>query len=123
MNAVYRPERRFKCHRRYYLIYNLNVGSLFHHWSDLRRESEQIRIDFIRADLDVCLTFAAIVESEYNMGNREHAERTLAETEKGYSDMLRFFALAKGLTPEVEKELQSKFKYVRERLDGLQRLR
>ena len=57
------------------------------------------------------------------MGNREHAERTLAAAEKGYSDMLRFFSQAKGLTAEVAEELQSKFRHLRERLDGLQRLR
>ena len=56
------------------------------------------------------------------MGHREHAKRTIASAEKGYSDMLRYFSQAKGMTPEVEKELQSKFKQLRERLDGLQRL-
>ena len=50
-------------------------------------------------------------------------ERTLASAEKGYSDMLRYFSQATGMTAEVEKELQSKFKQLRERLDGLQRLR
>jgi hypothetical protein len=49
-------------------------------------------------------------------------ERTLASAEKGYSDMLRYFSQAKNLTAEVEKELQSMFKQLRERLDGLQRL-
>ncbi len=89
----------------------------------LRAETDQALLDFIRTDLGMCLTFAAIVEGEFNMGNREHAERTFAEAEKGDSDMLRFFSQAKGLTPDVEKELQSKFKDLRERLDGLQLLR
>jgi hypothetical protein len=57
------------------------------------------------------------------MGHREHAKRTIASAEKGYSDMLRYFSQATGMTVEVEKELQSKFKQLRERLDGLQRLR
>jgi hypothetical protein len=89
----------------------------------LRDGNEQARLDFIRTDLGVCLTFAAIVEEEFNLGNRKHAERTLAEAEKGYSDMLRYFLQARGMTPEVEKELQSKFRHPRERLDGLQQHR
>ena len=89
----------------------------------LRDEIDQARIDFIRTDLGVCLTFATVAETAYSMGHREHAERTLASAEKGYSDMLRFFSQARGMAAEVEKELQSKFKQVRERLDELHRLR
>jgi CheY-like chemotaxis protein len=81
--------------------------------------SRQITDDFIRTDLELCLTFAALVETECKMGNRERAQRTLAQAEEGYSDMLRFFSRPKGLTAEVEKELQAKFKQVRERLDRL----
>jgi hypothetical protein len=99
------------------------VGSLFHQWLQLRDETEQARLDLIRTDLDLCLTFASIVEMEYRMGNREHAERTLAESEKGYSDMLRLFSQAKGLTAEVQEALQSKFRHLRERLDALRPLR
>ena len=95
----------------------------FHEYLRLRAETEQARLDFIRTDLGVCLTFATVAETAYSMGHREHAERTLASAEKGYSDMLRFFLRANGLTAEVEEELQSKFKQLRERLDGLQLLR
>jgi hypothetical protein len=97
------------------------VGSLFHQWLQLRDETEQALLDFIRTDLGVCLTFATVAETAYSMGHREHAERTLAEAEKGYSDMLRYFLRARGMTPEVGRELQSKFSLLRERLDGLQR--
>jgi hypothetical protein len=98
------------------------VGDLFHENLRLRDEIEQARVDFIRTDLGVCMTFATVAETAYSMGHREHAERTLASAEKGYSDMLRYFSQATGMTVEVEKELQSKFKQLRERLDGLQRL-
>jgi hypothetical protein len=88
----------------------------------LRHEIEQSQLDFIRTDLVVCLTLAAVSATAYNMGDREHAERTLESAEKGYSDMLRFYSQANRLTPEVEKELKSKFQHLRERLDGLRRL-
>jgi hypothetical protein len=99
------------------------VDSLFHQSVRLRDEIEQARLDFIWTDLDVILTLATIVESRYSKGSREQAERTLAKAEKGYSDMLRFFSLAKRLTPEIEGEFQSKIKQVRERLDRLRRFR
>jgi uncharacterized coiled-coil DUF342 family protein len=91
-------------------------------WS-LRDDIERSRLDFIRTDLGVCFTFATVAETAYNMGHREHAERTIASAEKGYSDMLRYFSQTTGLTAEVERELWSKFKQLRERLDGLQRLK
>jgi hypothetical protein len=64
-------------------------------------------------------TLATVAETAYSMGHREHAERTLAEAEKGYADMFRYFSQAKQMTPEVEKELKALFKQLRERLDGL----
>jgi hypothetical protein len=98
------------------------VGDLFHENRRLRAEIEQSRLDLIRTDLDLCLTFATVAETAMSMGHRGHAERTFASAEKGYSDMLRYFTQATGMTAEVAKELQSKFKQLRERLDGLQRL-
>lgn len=67
----------------------------------------------------VCLTLATVSATAYNMGDREHAERTRASAEKGYSDMLSFFSEAKGPSPKLENELQSKFKELRKLLDGL----
>ena len=85
----------------------------------LRDEVDQARLDRIRADLLVCVTLATISATAYVMGDREHAERTLASAEQGYSDMLHFFSETKGLTPEVEKELRLKFQHLRKMLDGL----
>ncbi len=49
-------------------------------------------------------------------GNREHVARTLAKVEKGHDTLLRVLSQAKGRTPEVEREYQSKFRHLRERL-------
>jgi hypothetical protein len=89
----------------------------------LRDEFEKARLDRIRTDLVVCLLLATLSATAYNMGDREHAERTLASAEQGYSDMLRFFSQATGMTAEVERELQSKFRDLRERMDDLHLLR
>jgi hypothetical protein len=99
------------------------VANPFQKALTLRAEMDQLLIDFIKADLDVCLTFVDVAETDYNMGNREHVERTCTNAEKGYLDMLRFFSQVTRMTAGVAEELQSKFKQLRERLDGLQRLR
>jgi hypothetical protein len=97
------------------------VDGLTHKSRLLRTQFSQTRLDLIRTDLDTCLAFASIAETEYSMGHREHAAQTLGKAEKGYSDMLRFFSQAEatGISPETTEELKSKFKQVRDRLDGL----
>jgi len=82
----------------------------------LRDDVEQARLDLIRTDLWVCLTLASVAETEYDLGNWEHAARTIATAEKGYSTLLRFFSQMEGPTPEVERELWSKFIQLGERL-------
>jgi hypothetical protein len=99
------------------------VGDLWHESVRLRDETDQALLDFIRTDLDLCLVFATVAETAYSMGRREHGERNIANAEKGYSDMLRYFLRARGMTPEVEEELKALFKQLRERLDGLHRRR
>jgi hypothetical protein len=98
------------------------VNDIFSDSLKIQTEHDQARLDFIRTDLEMCLTFATVVETEWKMANREHAVSTLAKAEKGYSDMMRFFSEATGVTPEVEKDIRLKFEQLRERLDGLQRL-
>jgi hypothetical protein len=68
------------------------VGNLFQEWVKLRDKTEQVRLDFIRTDLEVCLTLADLAETRYSLGDREHAEHTLAKAEKGYSDLRRLFS-------------------------------
>jgi len=99
------------------------VAEPSHEWLALRDQTEKARLDFIWTDLGVLLTFAAIVETQYSIGNWEHAERTLAEAERGYSILLRMFSKANGLTAERETEFQMKFEQLHARLEGLKRLK
>jgi CheY-like chemotaxis protein len=50
-------------------------------------------------------------------GDREHVARTLAKVEKGRDTLLRVLSQAKGRTPEVDSEFESKFRNLRRRLD------
>jgi hypothetical protein len=100
-----------------------NTGSVnpFHESLVLCTQFEQLRLDFIRTDLGVCLTFAAIADGSFKMGHRKNAGRNLANAEKAYSDMLRFFSDAIRTAPDVEEDIRLKLENLRERLDGLQR--
>lgn len=98
----------------------VHVDDLFPESLNTQEKTDRARLNFIRTDLDVCLTFASVAETAYSMGHREHAERTVASAEKGYTTLLRFFSQARRLTPEVTNELQLTFKRLRERLDRLQ---
>jgi hypothetical protein len=88
-----------------------------------RREIEKARFDRIRTTLDLYLTFVRGAETAYRFGYRESAERTFARAEDGYWDMLRLFSKASGLTSEIEKELQSKYSELRERLEEQKRVK
>jgi hypothetical protein len=100
----------------------VDVDSLFLESLRIQNETERARLDFIKADLELCLTFTTVAETAYSMGHVEHAEQLVVRAEHGYADLLRFFSRAKRITPEIQQELQSKFKELRERLDRLQRL-
>jgi len=61
------------------VFYDWDVRDPFPKWSDLQEQTERVRLNFLKTELDVCFTLAAVVETEYRMGNWEHAERTLAK--------------------------------------------
>ena len=98
------------------------MADLFRERLRLRAEREQLLLNFIRTDLELCLTLAGIAERKFLKGNLNDAERILVRVEKRRSDMVRSFSQAKGMTAAVQSELKSKFKQVRERLDGLRRI-
>jgi hypothetical protein len=48
------------------------------------------------------MTLAAVAETAISMDHWKHAERTIATAEKGYSDMMRYFSQATGMSAEVQ---------------------
>jgi hypothetical protein len=103
------------------LILQLGVSHPFDDSLRIRHESEQTRLEFIKTDLEICLTLADLVATKHRLGDSEHARQTLAKAEKGYSDVARLFAATKDLSPDIHQEIESGLKRLRERLDGLQR--
>jgi hypothetical protein len=88
------------------VAYNLHMGSPFDRQATLLDDAAQLCLDFIRTDLQVCLTLTSVAETAINSGNPEHSARTIATAERGYSTLLRFFSRTKHLTREAREELQ-----------------
>jgi len=59
-------------------------ASSFDRWTTLRDDIEQLRLDFIRTDLGVCITFATVAETAYRMATG-NTPNDLASAEQGYS--------------------------------------
>ena len=104
-------------------ILRLDMDDLYWKQSTLLDQAEQARLDFIKTDLEMCFTLTDIVETEYGLGNQEHAERTLAKAEKGYSTLVRLVSKTEKLPVEIESELQTRLKKLRDRLDQVKRPR
>ena len=86
-------------------------------WMSLRRDGEQLRIDFIRTELETCRTFTSLAATEYEIGDREAAEHCIGESEKAYRTVFRFLS---GVTCVEEMwRIQTKLRELRETLDNL----
>jgi len=95
-------------------------------FADIRAKLNQGRVDFLRIDLSICFTFADLAATMFAAGNRESAEQAIADAEKGYEMMYRFFSDPKQvaqLRADEIVELTSELKRLRQRLDGFHRQR
>ncbi len=59
-------------------------------WTTLRSESEQIRSEFLKTDLEVCFTFVGVTETEIQMGDLAHAKEVLGKAQRGYEVISQF---------------------------------
>src|SRR5262245_30440245 len=95
-----------------------------HNWpEDLGSELDQRRVDFIKADLKVCFTFAKVATTELKMGVRRAAAKAIGHAEKGYQTIRRFLTGPKHvshITAVQIKDFKAKLRRLRQRLDGLQ---
>jgi hypothetical protein len=60
-------------------------------FQQLYQDEQRNRLNFLRTEIDVCLTLIKLAETRLQMGNRETAERSLAEAEKAYFTLVRSF--------------------------------
>ena len=84
------------------------------------------RVEFLKSELTLCLTFLFVAAVKYEVGKKESAEESLANAEEVYSSVLLFVSdpkYSKHLTNEAIIEFTAGLLRLRERLDGLKRFR
>jgi hypothetical protein len=57
----------------------LDVADPFHESLRLQAETGRQLLDFIRAELETCRTFASLAATEFQIGDQEAAERCIEE--------------------------------------------
>lgn len=93
-----------------------------HERQRIRHQAKREHVKSIGLKLEVLHSYADLAETHRSCGNRKHAARLLEEAERRYSMILQFHFKLSELTAELDEQFQPKFKQVRERLNGLQRL-
>jgi hypothetical protein len=90
----------------------------------LKAEFDSNRVNFLKTEVALGFTFAAVAARNYETGNPEFAERSMANSEKAYETVTRFLSdpkHLKHLTEEEVRDLTAELERLRERLDGLAR--
>jgi len=78
--------------------------------------------EFLKIELETCSRSANLASMMYQAGNRNSAERIIADAEQGYATVLRFLAdtqYSKHLTIKATQEFTATMKGLRKVLDGL----
>jgi hypothetical protein len=82
--------------------------------------------EFLKIELETCSRSANLASMMYQGGNRNSAERTIADAEQGYATVLRFLSdpqHSKSLTIKATQEFTAKMKGLRKMLDGLEQFK
>lgn len=59
-------------------------------WEVLKAQTEELRVEFLRTDIALCMTFSNLVTTELGMHDRPAAERVFMKAERGYDTIARF---------------------------------
>jgi hypothetical protein len=84
------------------------------------------RVEFLKSELALCLTFLFVASVKYEIGKKESAEESLANAEEVYSSVLLFVSdpkYSKHLTNKSIQEFRAGLERLRVRLDGLKGFR
>ena len=93
--------------------------------ADLSAKLDHDRVTFLRTEISLSNTLAEMSETEYDIGDREAAARSLAHGEEGYATLLRFLGdpkHASHLTGNQLQELNAGLETLRQKLDDVRRL-
>lgn len=87
--------------------------------SELHAETEQNRIEFLRTDVALCLTFVDIARTELAMGEPGAAKRASGKAEQGYITITHFLPYIR--KDEERQEIETKLIELRLALDSLRK--
>jgi hypothetical protein len=102
------------------------ISTGFSLFAEESRQTGRQRAEFLRSELALCFTFLFVAAVRYEVGAEESAKGSLANAEEVYSSVLPFVSdpsYSKCLTKEAMVEFTAGLRLLRERLDGLKRLR
>ena len=88
-------------------------------------QSGLLRIEILKSEFTLCLTFVFIAAVKYEAGNRKSAERSLANAEKVYATVLPLvldLKHSKNLTEEAAEKFTAELQQLREALNALKRV-
>jgi hypothetical protein len=85
--------------------------------SDLRAATDERRIDFLQTDLALAFTFTDLVKTEFEMGDRDAAQRIFKKAELAYATIARM--LAEVENTEHKNDIEEKLTQLRARLNTL----
>src|SRR5438552_19015994 len=92
----------------------------------VHRAFRQRPAEFLKIELETCSRSVTLASMMYQAGNRNSAERTIADAEQGYATILQFLSesqYSKHLTIKATQEFTAEMKGLRKILDGLQLLK
>jgi hypothetical protein len=64
----------------------------------LIEQANRNRATFLRTELQTCFTFIGLVETERNLGEPDHAARSLEHAERAYETLVHFMSDPKYVT-------------------------
>ena len=90
--------------------------------ANLQANLDRHRVEFMKSELALCVTFSTIAARKYETGNQESADRSMAIAEKAYETVLKILTDTKHsthLTKETIQESRLELKRLRDTLDGI----
>lgn len=75
-------------------------------YMELSAETDRLRIEFLRAELELSSTFVQIATAEFEGGNREHGQQSLLDARKSCETVTRFLADPKHSGHMTESQFQ-----------------
>jgi len=91
-------------------------------FADLQAASNLHRVQFLKNELALCLTFSLIATHRYETGDQESAAKSMGKAEKAYEAVRQILSdpkHSKHLTDEVIQDITVELKRLRDRLDGI----